>query len=211
MANPTFYYNRLACSLGVQIALLESGIPHEQVEVDLAGDRTDYRRINPLGTVPALRTDAGVLTETSAIMTWLALTYPQARLLPADPFGFASGLSFLAWLSSTVHIVRRQARFPGRFTVGATGHEDIKQAGISRYLSCLERIDTLLAGHRFVLEGDHPTACDYQLMAYANWCAIDGTSTAHLRNFERWRQDMVQRPAVREALARVGSLLVTQS
>lgn len=207
MANLTFYSNRLACSLGVQIALLEAGIPHEQVEVDLASDRTEFRQINPLGTVPTLRTDSGVLTETSAIMSWLALTYPQARLLPADPFGFASGLSFLAWLSSTAHIARRQTRFPGRFTVGATGHEDIRQSGEPRYLSCLTRIDTLLAGHRFVLEGNHPTACDYQLMAYANWCAIDGISTAHLPNFERWRQDMIQRPAVREALARVGSLL----
>jgi len=84
----------LARSLGAQIALLEAGVAHEHVKVDLAGDRTEFRKINPLGTVPTLQTESGVLTESAAIMSWLALAYPEAKLLPHDAFGFASGLSF---------------------------------------------------------------------------------------------------------------------
>lgn len=203
----TFYYHPLACSLGGQIALLEAGVAHEQVKVDLAGNRTEFRKINPLGTVPVLQTDSGVLTETAAIMSWLALSYPEARLLPRDAFGFARGLSFLTWLSATAHIARRQTKFPARFTVNAAGHADVQQSGATQFMGCLQRIDDLLTVKRFVLDGDHPSACDHQLMAYANWCALDGISIAHLANFESWRQQMLERPAVQQVLAAIGSPL----
>lgn len=204
-----FYYHPLTCSLGVQIALLEARAPHQLIKVDLMGDRSEYRKINSLGTVPALQTEAGVLTESTAILAWLALKYPQARLLPKEADGFAKGLSLLAWLSSTVHVARRQARFPARFTANAASHAEVQAVGAQLFEQCLQRIDGLLAARRFVLEDEHPNACDHQLMAYANWCAIDGLSTADLPNFERWRNLMMQRPAVREALRTIDSPLMS--
>lgn len=204
----TFYYNPLTCSLGVQIALLETGIPHDRVMVNLMGDRSGYQKINPSGTVPALDTEAGVLTESTAILAWLALTYPQARLLPEEAYGFAHGLSLLAWLSSTVHIARRQTKFPARFTTDAAGYVNVQQAGAPQFMSHLQRIDQMLARQRFMM-GDLPNACDYQLMAYANWCAIDGIPTGSLPNFELWRQRMLERPAIQQALLTIDSPLVT--
>lgn len=204
----TLYFHPLACSLGVQIALLEAGVPHELVEVDLKGDRTHYRQINPLGTVPALDTGAGVLTESAAIMAWLAQTHPQAKLLPQDPLGFAKGLSFLSWLSSSVHIARRPAMYPARFSPDPAAHASIQEVGKTLYNACLQRIDQMLAGQRFVMGGEQPDACDFQLMSYAHWCGIDGKSLADLPEFDRWSKEMMQRPAVRQALTRVGSPLL---
>lgn len=204
----TLYYHPLACSLGSQIALLEAGVPHQLVEVDLKGDRTEYRKINPLGSVPALDTGAGVLTESTAIMAWLAQTHPQAKLLPQDAMGFAKGLSFLSWLSSSVHIARRPAMYPARFSADPAAHAGIQEIGKALYKTCLQRIDGLLAGQRFVMGGDQPSACDFQLMVYAHWCAIDGLSLADLPEFARWSQAMMQRPAVQEALKRVNSPLL---
>lgn len=203
----TFYYHPLTCSLGVQIALLEVQAPHQLIKVDLMGDRSEYLKINSLGTVPALQTETGVLAESTAIMAWLALEYPQARLLPRQADGFAQGLSFLAWLSSTVHVARRQARFPARFTANAASHADVQAVGAQLFEQCLQRIDGLLAARRFVLEDEHPSACDHQLMAYANWCAMDGMETSALPNFERWRGLMMQRPAVQQALTAIDSPL----
>lgn len=203
----TFYYHPLTCSLGVQIALLEVQAPHQLIKVDLMGDRSEYRKINSLGTVPALQTETGVLVESTAILAWLALEYPQARLLPKRADDFAHGLSFLAWLSSTVHVARRQARFPARFIANVASHAEVQAIGEQQIEQCLQRIDGLLASRRFVLEDEHPNACDYQLMAYANWCAIDGRTTADLPNFERWRNLMIQRPAVQEALRIIDSPL----
>lgn len=204
----TVYYHPLACSLGVQIALLEAGVTHERVEVDLKGDRTEYRKTNPLGTVPALDTGAGVLTESTAIMAWLAQTLPQAKLLPADPMGFAKGLSFLSWLSSSVHIARRQAMYPMRFSADAAAHPGILEIGKAQYLACLQRIDKMLAGREFVMGGTHADACDFQLMSYAHWCAIDGRALTDLPEFQRWTLAMMKRPAVQEALKCVNSPLL---
>lgn len=74
-------------------------------------------------------------------------------------------------------------------------------------MTCLQRVDNLLAGRRFILNGDQPTACDHQLMAYANWCALDGISVAHMPDFERWCQQMLLRPSVQQALTTIGSPL----
>lgn len=204
----TVYYHPLACSLGVQVALLEAGVTHERVEVDLRGDRTEYRKINPLGTVPALDTGAGVLTESTAIMAWLAQTYPQAKLLPTDALGFAKGLSFLSWLSSSVHIARRQAMYPVRFSADPASHAGILEIGKAQYQACLQRINSMLAGRDFVMGGQQPDACDFQLMSYAHWCAIDGRALTDLPEFQRWTAAMMKRPAVQEALRRVNSPLL---
>ena len=204
----TFYTHPLACALGVQIALLEADVPHERVFVDLASDRAEYRKINPLGTVPALQTEAGVLTESVAILAWLALTYPQARLLPSEPYGFAHGLSYLSWLSSSVHIARRQSRYPARFTTNAAGHAEVRAVGRQQLELCLQRIDSGLATQRFVLDDQAPSACDHQLMTYAHWCALDGMDIGPWPHFARWRADMLNRPAVRLALSSVDSPLL---
>jgi glutathione S-transferase len=50
----------------------------------------EYKAINPKGRVPAVVTDRGVLTETPAILAFIAQSYPRARLAPLDDaFAFA--------------------------------------------------------------------------------------------------------------------------
>lgn len=72
-----FYYSPGACSLASHIALVEGGIEHEAVKVDLAAHRTadgsDFYSISPRGYVPAIETDEfGLLTENPAVLTYLA-------------------------------------------------------------------------------------------------------------------------------------------
>jgi glutathione S-transferase len=74
-----------SCSLASAIALEEAGAPHELVIMDTkAGDqrKPDYLAINPKARVPALATDRGVLTETPAILAWIAQAWPAAQLAP---------------------------------------------------------------------------------------------------------------------------------
>jgi glutathione S-transferase len=44
-----------------------------------------------------------VLTENVAILTYLARSFPHAKLLPEEPIGMARCLSRMAYLSNTVH------------------------------------------------------------------------------------------------------------
>ena len=71
------------------IALCEADVPFDPVRVDFASSeqRGDaYLAVNPKGRVPALETDRGTLTETCALLPYIASLNPSANLLPDDPF-----------------------------------------------------------------------------------------------------------------------------
>ena len=104
----TLYYATNTCALASHIALEESGAAYDTRLVDFATaeqTKPDYLRINPKGRVPALVTDRGVLTETPAILAYIAQTHPAARLAPLDdPFAFAELQAFMSYLCATVHV-----------------------------------------------------------------------------------------------------------
>jgi glutathione S-transferase len=55
--------------------------------------------------VPALVTEQGILTETPALLMYLAQTYPEAKLAPLDDiFSLAQMQSINSWFCSTVHV-----------------------------------------------------------------------------------------------------------
>ena len=72
-----------------RILLAEKGVAHETVPVDLrSGEQLGaaYRQVNPQCTVPALRTDEGlVLTDNAAITAWLEARFPAPPLLGTTP------------------------------------------------------------------------------------------------------------------------------
>ena len=86
----TLYYARHSCSLASHIALEDAGATYSTVRLSLsANDQRSpgYVTINPKGRVPALVTDTGILTETPAILVFIAQTFPHAGLVPvSDPF-----------------------------------------------------------------------------------------------------------------------------
>ena len=102
------FYAVGSCSLASHIALEEAGADYEAVAMSTKlGDqrKPEYLAINPKGRVPALVTDRGILTETPAILAWIAQTWPAAKLAPLDdPFAFAKAQAFNSYLCSTVHV-----------------------------------------------------------------------------------------------------------
>jgi glutathione S-transferase len=72
-----------------RILLAEKGIAHATVQVDLrTGEQLGeaYRRINPQCTVPALRTDDGLLlADNAAIAAWLEARFPEPALMGVTP------------------------------------------------------------------------------------------------------------------------------
>ena len=85
------YFSPLACSMATRIALYEAGADATFLEVDpktkqVLQDKSDFRAVNPLGLVPTLRTDDGViLTENAAILqhavSYTHLTLPTKRIV----------------------------------------------------------------------------------------------------------------------------------
>ncbi|MCA3566412.1 glutathione S-transferase N-terminal domain-containing protein, partial [Bradyrhizobium sp.] len=73
------------CALATHIALAEAGAPYTVERLDFKNNQQnspEYLKINPKGRVPTLVTEHGVLTETPAMLAYVAQTYPQAKLAP---------------------------------------------------------------------------------------------------------------------------------
>jgi glutathione S-transferase len=102
------FYATGTCALASHIALEEAGAEYETVRLDFRSNdqRTpEYLALNPKGRVPALVTDRGVLTETPAILVFIAQTFPGAPLAPLDDaFVLAQVQAFNSYLCSTVHV-----------------------------------------------------------------------------------------------------------
>jgi glutathione S-transferase len=104
----TLYYARGTCALASHLALEFAGAPYEAKRLDFKQQQQrspEYLKINPKGRVPALVTDRGVLTETPALLQYIAQSFPQARLAPLDDaFLLARMNEFNSYLCSTVHV-----------------------------------------------------------------------------------------------------------
>ena len=102
-----FYYAKGSVSFAPHILLedVKADYVAECLDLYLGEQKLEkYLSINPKGRVPALITDKGIITETIAILTYIAQTHPEANLLPADPFNFAKVQSFNSFIASTIHV-----------------------------------------------------------------------------------------------------------
>lgn len=91
MTKPVLYsYYRSSCSWRVRAALEFKGIPYDIEAVNLVKDggqqhTEDYKNINPMAQVPALKIDGTELIQSMAIIEYLEETRPNPNLLPKDP------------------------------------------------------------------------------------------------------------------------------
>src|SRR5579872_4467934 len=106
------FYAPLACSMAMRIALYEAGGAGEFVYVDIHShpsnrpmeDGSDYLAINPMGQVPAIRTDEGeVIAENPVVLQYIADLYPQSRLAPRDGTGRYRLQQWLNFISTELH------------------------------------------------------------------------------------------------------------
>ncbi|MDB5672885.1 MAG: glutathione S-transferase [Alphaproteobacteria bacterium] len=198
-----FYYTTTTCSLASHIGLEETGAPFDAHFVKLyrEAEVAAYREVVPSGKVPALRVEGEVLTENLAILAYLGRMFPESGLIPADPFAAASCLSMMSWFASSVHLDRRQARVPSRFTADEATHEALALAGNARFLADVRQIDLMLSDREWLI-GDHFTAVDGYALVFWAWAVADGQPVDTLPNYAAHAARVMARPAVQRALAR---------
>jgi glutathione S-transferase len=146
----TLFYSPGACSMASHIGLEESGAAFELKPVALAkGEQQtpDYLKVNPRGKVPALRLEDGsVLTENTAILSYLGLRFPEKGLLPKENDARARCISMMAWLSNSVHPAFTHIFRPERFSADPGAHPSIKEMGKKTFWAALQEIDGIVAG-----------------------------------------------------------------
>ena len=197
------YYAPGTCALASHIALEEAGATYEAVRLDFASNeqRGDhYLAVNPKGRVPALVTDHGVLSETPAILAYLAQVFPAANLAPTDPWAFARAQSFNSYLCSTVHVAHaHKARGP-RWSDDAVAIESMKKKVPQNVTDCFTLIERDMLAGPWVL-GEAYSVCDAYLFTIARWLDGDGVDIARFPKVHAHFLRMAARPAVKMALA----------
>jgi len=190
------HYAPMACSLASRFALLEAGIEHDVAFVHTTrGEQLTeaYRRINPRGKVPALETDAGVLTESTAILPFIADLAPERGLMPpAGSFARAEAQAWLSFLSSSLHVAMRAAMAPAPGCDSA----EAQAAAVERVAGVLGELDAHLAGREWILDG--LSVCDLYLGVFLLWRAAPGLAgnLPAFPNLDRFQQQLFSRPAL---------------
>jgi len=206
----TLYFSPGACSMASHIALEEVGAAYEEKPTLLAkGEQKteSYLRINPRGKVPALSVDGHIITENTAILTYLARRYPEKHLLPADPVGEAHCIGAMAWFSNTVHPSYQRYMRSERFAEGEAAQASVKEMGRKSFWDNCREIDALLAGKEWMMGKQYTVADPYGLVFYG-WGVRGGLPMGELKNYTAWKDRMLARPAVRKILESEKNVLV---
>jgi glutathione S-transferase len=200
----SLYYHPGTCARASHIALREAGARFELVRVDFARaeQRSDaYLRINPKGRVPALATERGLLTETPAILAWIAQTHPDAQLAPLDdPFEFARLQAFTSYLCATVHVAHAHGPRGNRWADDPAALAELKRKVPDTMSACFDLIEQTLIAGPWVM-GESYSIADPYLFTIAQWLPSDGVDLARFPRVSDHQARMLTRPAVQEALA----------
>ena len=200
------YWASGTCALASHIALedaREAGAKYDTVKIDFTqGDqrKPDYLKLNPKGRVPALITGRGILTETPAILAWIAQTYPQAKLAPADPFEFALAQAFTSYLCSTVHPAHAHRPRAARWSDDPAAQETMKAKVPQNMSDCFTLIEHDLLKGPWVM-GAAYSICDPYLYTISGWLAADGVDIAKFPRVHDHYKRMNERAAVKAVMA----------
>jgi glutathione S-transferase len=192
-----------------RILLAEKGIAHETVQVDLrSGEQMGeaYRRINPQCTVPALRTDKGVvLADNAAIAAYLEALKPEPPLLGITPLEKAEVASwnwraeFEGLLAVAEALRNGSPAMANRALPGPRDYPQIPelaQRGVARLQDFFATLDARLQGRTF-LATDRFSVADITAAV-----AVDFARVVKVRpgdqhpNLVRWRAALAERPSM---------------
>jgi len=198
VADITLFTNKLSRGRIVHWMLEELGEPYqiEWVEFGRNMKQKDYLAINPMGKVPALKHGESIITETPAILTYLADTFPDKGLIPAQ--GSAARADFYRWLFFVAGPLEQATiasclgwKTPRSTPMGTPARGFV---GYGNMTLTLDAIENHLNQHTYVC-GDQFTAADVYLASHLSF-GIDYTKAYATRpTFDTYLEKTLQRPA----------------
>lgn len=197
------FFSPGACSLASHITLREAGLSFELKRLKFAEGQQrspDYLKVNPKGRVPALVTPEGTITETPAILFYIAQIAPDKKLAPLDnPFELARLQAFNSFIASTVHVAHAHGPRGSRWANEPTSLEDMRRKVPETMRDSFRLIEQDLTGD-FVM-GDRFSIADPYLFTMSSWLKGDAVEISEFPRVKAHFERMQARDAVREALA----------
>jgi len=170
-------YWRSSASYRVRVALNVVGLEYQSVPVDiLKGEHRqgDYLKLNPQGLLPTLEIDGERLTQSLAIIEFLAERHPTAHILPADPLGRHRVRALSYAIAMDIHPICNS--HVAAHVIELTGRDGARTEWMRRFIGRgLQAFEALLA---------HPATgmfCHGNLPGMADFCLVP-----QVYNAERW-------------------------
>ena len=194
------YFSPMACSLATRIALYEAGVQANYLEVDpqtkiVENDGSDFRSVNPLGLVPTLRTDDGlVLTENAAILQYVADRFPKAGIAAGSGIERSRLHQWLCFIGTELH--------KGLFVpvLDKKAPPEVKSYILGKGLSRLDFLENYLKGREFLL--DHFSVADAYLVTVINWTmATPPVELAKWPALKAYYERLLPRPSIARAIS----------
>lgn len=195
------YYAPNTISIAAAITLYEAGRDFEPIRVDFKSaeqTKSDYLAINPKGRVPTLDVNGTLLTETGAILDYIATTSPDAGLVPSDPLAAAHMRSVMYYLASTMHVNHAHGARGHRWADKAESHADMKAKVPQTMAESAAYIQTY-GLHGDYVAGTQLSLADPYLFVVCSWLERDGVAVAGLPKLAAYMDRMRTRSSVRRA------------
>jgi len=193
-----------ACSTADHIALQWAGGDFE-VEVVTRERRQspEYLAINPAGAVPALREGDATLTQNTAILGYIADTWPDAKLAgDGSAWQRAQANRWLAFVNSDLHPAFKPIFGPARYLADESQHDAVKAQARKNVRVLFERANAQLEGKEW-LAGFRSYADPY-LYITLRWASATGVDLGGLDNLAAFKRRMEADAGVQTALKAEG-------
>jgi glutathione S-transferase len=198
----TLYYAPITCALAPYITLTEAGAKFDVRPLDFKkGQNTssEYLKLNPKHKVPLLVVAGRPLSESVAIQIWIARNFPDAKLLPSDPWQELHAISLMSWCSGGIHPFLSRINSPSRVCDTPGTEDSVKRLSAGNLTELFKIADDLLADRDYFF--DRFTAPD----AHFFWCQRRARQfdldTSSFKNCVKHFDRMMQRPSVQKLLA----------
>ena len=193
------YFSPLACSMATRIAFYEAGANASYLEVDpkskrVQQDDSNFLAVNPLGLVPTLRTDDGViLTENAAILQYVADRLPAAGISARNAAERSRLQQWLCFIGTELHKALFVPLLDKSMPETAKAYIQAKGAGALGYLN------TYLDGRTYLL--DRFTVADGYLVTVLNWSRATPVDLAKWPAVAAYHKHLKERPSIARALS----------
>lgn len=195
----TLYCAPNTISVAVAIALQEAGLPFSMTRLDFtAAEQTEarYLAINPKGRVPALDTDEGILTETGAILDYIAARAPGAGLIPEGAFAAARMREAMYYFASTFHVNHAHKMRGARWARNQASFDDMRAKVPQTMAASCAYMEAAFPLSPFVM-GERITLADCYLFPITSWLKGDEVDIAAYPKLARYFDAMCARPSVK--------------
>lgn len=197
------YYSSRSCAFAPHILLFDANANFEAIKIDFDKfeQKSDtYLKLNPKGRVPALVTSRGVLTETPAILLFIAQLYPEKYLVPNDPYSLAEAQAFNMFLASTVHVAHAHKHRGNRWADSKEAESAMTAKVLENMTECAQMIEKYYFKGPYVL-GENYSICDPYLALIFRWLYLDGVEINNFPSLCEHNKLMTSREATQKAMA----------